>query len=216
MTSLGLQETLDELGANVQDALEELTLPAGILDVSGTLLWANTAARELLGDAPVGRSFFGLVDAADVRAVREDHVRIVLGSGSATDRTVMLLVPDGGSFRAELSGVRLKSGEEIVGVFGIARLQPVETGAEQPSARLTPRQTQVLRLLASGRSTEQIAAELGIAVDTTRNHVRGLLRRLDSHSRIEAVVRAHALGLLEQGVPSPRRAPSRRAQTSPD
>lgn len=199
-----LRTTLDDLGANVESSLEELPLPAGIVDASGTLRWANAAAREALGDAAVGRSFFGLVNAADVRSVREDHARIVLGTRHAADRTVTLEPPNGARLRAELSGARLTSGEEVVGVFGIARLLPVEAGDEQSDIRLTPRQTQILRLLARGRSTEQIAAELGIAVDTTRNHIRRLLQRLDSHSRIEAVVRAHAAGLLEE-LRSPRR-----------
>jgi DNA-binding CsgD family transcriptional regulator len=194
----GPQQTLDEIGADIHDALEELALPAGIVDVSGTLRWANSAAREALGDAPVGRTFFGLVDPVDARIVRDDHARLILGPGRVRDRSVMLVAPGGGRFRAELSGTRLKSGDKVVGVFGIARLRPVGDGVEEPSPGLTPRQTQVLRLLANGRSTQQIAADLGISVETTRNHVRAILRRLDSSSRVEAVVRAYAKGLLEK------------------
>ena len=52
---------------------------------------------------------------------------------------------------------------------------------------LTPRQTEVLRLLEQGRSTQQIANELHLSIDTVRNHIRHLLQALDVHSRIEAV-----------------------------
>jgi len=194
----GLRRTLVELDADVKGALEELTLPAGIVDAPGVLRWANGAAREVLGDDVVGQSFFRLIDPLDVRAVREDHARIVHGPGQARDSTATLLTPDGRRFRAELSGASLKNGEHVVGVFGIARLRPVEAEREQPAVRLTPRQAQVLRLLACGRSTVEIAAELGIAVETTRNHIRRLLHQLDSHSRIEAVVRAYALGLVDE------------------
>jgi len=191
----GPQQALDELGADVEDSLEELTLPAAIVDASGTLRWANAAAREVLGEQ-VGQSFFSLVDPADVRTVREDHARIVLGRGHVPDKTVTLVAPDGRRYRAELSNARLKNGDHVVGAFGVARLRPV-AGNARPSTTLTPRQTQVLRLLASGRSTQQVAADLRISVETTRNHVRALLRRLHSRSRVEAVARAHALGLFD-------------------
>jgi DNA-binding NarL/FixJ family response regulator len=61
---------------------------------------------------------------------------------------------------------------------------------------LTRRQIEFVRLLAAGESTESMAAELGIAIDTVRNHIRNLLRRLGVHSRIEAVVEAQRRGFL--------------------
>jgi DNA-binding CsgD family transcriptional regulator len=42
----------------------------------------------------------------------------------------------------------------------------------------------------------QIADALGISRETVRNHVRGILRTLGVHSRLEAVVEAHRRGLL--------------------
>jgi LuxR family transcriptional regulator, regulator of acetate metabolism len=50
--------------------------------------------------------------------------------------------------------------------------------------------------LADGLSTAEIAAQLGVSNDTARNHVRAVLRALDSHSRLQAVVTAQHLGLL--------------------
>jgi len=41
--------------------------------------------------------------------------------------------------------------------------------------------------LERGRSTEQIAGELHLSIETVRNHVRHILRALDAHSRLEAV-----------------------------
>jgi two-component system nitrate/nitrite response regulator NarL len=61
---------------------------------------------------------------------------------------------------------------------------------------LTPRQAEVLRLLGEGLSTEAIAARLGIAVETSRNHIRAVLRGLNVHSRLEAVVAGRERGLL--------------------
>jgi LuxR family maltose regulon positive regulatory protein len=62
--------------------------------------------------------------------------------------------------------------------------------------RLTPRQQEVLQLLGQGASTEDIASMLHVSRETVRNHVRHVLRELGAHSRLEAVARAHELGLL--------------------
>jgi len=55
---------------------------------------------------------------------------------------------------------------------------------------LTPRQTEVLRLLEHGRSTGDIAQELHLSRETVRNHIRHLLQALGVHSRLEAVALA--------------------------
>jgi DNA-binding NarL/FixJ family response regulator len=74
----------------------------------------------------------------------------------------------------------------------------VEHELPPPTAHphLTPRQTEVLRLLEHGRSTDQIARELHLSIETVRNHVRHILRALDVHSRLEAVAVARREHLL--------------------
>jgi PAS domain S-box-containing protein len=70
---------------------------------------------------------------------------------------------------------------------------------EAPSApppMLTSRELQILRLLAEGTSTQAIADSLFISVTTTRNHVQNILRKLEVHSKLEAVslaLRTHLL-----------------------
>ena len=64
------------------------------------------------------------------------------------------------------------------------------------SVRLTPRQRQVLRLLADGVTARGIAERLGLAETTTRNHIRAVLTELGAHSQLEAVARARAQGLV--------------------
>jgi PAS domain S-box-containing protein len=61
------------------------------------------------------------------------------------------------------------------------------SGAEDPAAGLTDRETQVLRHLAAGESTEIIADHLCISTRTVRNHVGSILKKLGVHSRLEAV-----------------------------
>jgi DNA-binding NarL/FixJ family response regulator len=62
--------------------------------------------------------------------------------------------------------------------------------------RLTPREKDVLRLMAEGYPSRAIAAELGISYTTVRTHIRALGSKLAVHSKLEAVVKARELGLV--------------------
>ena len=70
-----------------------------------------------------------------------------------------------------------------------------------PPPRLTPRQRDVLGLIAQGYSNKKIATELDLAEGTVKLHVAALLKALRVNNRTEAVFEAQALGLLES--PSP-------------
>ena len=62
-------------------------------------------------------------------------------------------------------------------------------------ATLTPRQRELLELIALGRDNAQIAAILGLSEKTVRNHITGIFARLEVESRAQAIVRALASGL---------------------
>ena len=72
--------------------------------------------------------------------------------------------------------------------------QPAE--AEQPEARLTDRQLEVLSYLALGWETKYIADELGVSWYTVRKHIENLRRRLGASSRLDAVMIAVRLGII--------------------
>jgi two-component system nitrate/nitrite response regulator NarL len=59
-----------------------------------------------------------------------------------------------------------------------------------PFADLTPRELEILCLLAEGQSNKVIARNLGISDGTVKLHVKAILRKLDVHSRVEAAVMA--------------------------
>jgi two-component system nitrate/nitrite response regulator NarL len=65
-----------------------------------------------------------------------------------------------------------------------------------PPEELTPRERQVLQLLAEGLSNKAIAQRLGISEHTVKFHVNSILGKLDAQSRTEAVIRATRLGLI--------------------
>ena len=64
-----------------------------------------------------------------------------------------------------------------------------------PFSDLTPRETEILGLLAEGQSNKAIARNLGISDGTVKLHVKAILRKLGVHSRVEAAVIAVERGL---------------------
>lgn len=66
---------------------------------------------------------------------------------------------------------------------------------EGPFSELTPRETEILCLLAEGQSNKLIARNLGISDGTVKLHVKAILRKLNIHSRVEAAVMAVEHGL---------------------
>jgi DNA-binding NarL/FixJ family response regulator len=70
-----------------------------------------------------------------------------------------------------------------------ALAKQAETRTSSPP-RLTDRELQVLRLIATGMSNREIAGELTISENTVKNHVRNILEKLHLHSRVEAVMYA--------------------------
>ena len=61
---------------------------------------------------------------------------------------------------------------------------------------LTTRETELLRLLAGGNTTERIADTLGISRTTVNNHVQHIMKKFSAHSRLEAIRRAEQAGLI--------------------
>ncbi len=64
---------------------------------------------------------------------------------------------------------------------------------------LTPKETEVVRLLAAGRGVSEVAGELGISVRTVRNHLANVYAKLDLHSQPEVVAWAWRSGLADLG-----------------
>lgn len=64
------------------------------------------------------------------------------------------------------------------------------------STQLTDRELELLMLLSEGRSVKSIAQRLSLSVHTVRNHVRAILRKMNASTQLEAVLRAHTLGLV--------------------
>ena len=91
---------------------------------------------------------------------------------------------------------RVAGGEAVFGAEFLAGVLNRLTG-RTPSATLTTRERQALVLLADGASTAEVAARMGVAHNTARNHVQRVLEKLGARSKLEAVAIARREGLLD-------------------
>jgi len=86
-----------------------------------------------------------------------------------------------------------------------AAAAPPATGTVSPTPAerlgLTPREREVLALVAGGRTNQQIAEELFISVKTAGIHVSNILAKLGVGNRVEAAAAAHRGGLLDDPAP---------------
>jgi PAS domain S-box-containing protein len=193
-----------ERAVHITRALETLRVPSAVIDRRGRIRWLNRGATDVIGDC-VGRPFAPLIAPEDRHLARTYFAKKLVGETESTTSTLTLIARGGRRLRVRVSSVPFWEDGRIAGVFGIAcpahggdTQQPAPDGA---APKLTARQYETLALLAEGLGTAEIAQRLGIADETARNHIRGLLGQLRVHSRLEAVVRAYRLGLVQPGRP---------------
>lgn len=93
---------------------------------------------------------------------------------------------------------RAAAGEMLISAATLADLVMGDGEGAQLLDRLTPRDRDVLRLLAEGLDNRAIASRLGIGYVTVRSHVRSLSSKLGVHSKLEIVARAAQLGLIDR------------------
>jgi len=76
--------------------------------------------------------------------------------------------------------------------------RPAQEAGAGAAAALTPKERQVLRMLASGRANKEIAHDLGLSPRTVQTHVASIFSKMGVASRTEAVVKALKSGMLTQ------------------
>jgi DNA-binding NarL/FixJ family response regulator len=90
-----------------------------------------------------------------------------------------------------LAALRTVAGGGVV--FGAGAAQRVLAG-DRRIGDLTPRESEVLALVADGRSNTEIARELGLSLKTVQNHVSNVLAKLQVRDRTQAALRMRGLG----------------------
>jgi DNA-binding CsgD family transcriptional regulator len=152
-------------------------------DDAATLWWAAVAAWDQLGEPlPLGYALYRAAEAALAGSAGRAAAVTPLGRAAGIAR--------------ELGAARLLADvTELARRAGITL--PGEPAVADPTLPgLTPRETEVLRLVATGASNAAIAAELFISAKTVSVHVSSIMAKLGAASRGEAAAIAHRRGLL--------------------
>ncbi len=117
-------------------------------------------------------------------AREEGYVRSFLDQGEGVQKILNLLKPEDSPSKAYVF--------KLLAAFAEV-LAPVRQPLIEP---LSERELEVLRLVALGRSNQQIADELVLATGTVKKHLYNILEKLDVQNRTECVARANELNLL--------------------
>ncbi|MDR2986289.1 MAG: LuxR C-terminal-related transcriptional regulator [Nocardiopsaceae bacterium] len=139
--------------------------------------------------------------AALVQAVPEGYVRVFADEGAPMAALLIRLAAAQKSGHAAASRVEFGHLARVLRAVGSAAGTP---GAQRHAAavvpglveQLTPREHEVLALLATGASNPRIAADLVVSLDTAKKHVSHLMSKLGATNRTEAVAHARQLGLI--------------------
>jgi two-component system, NarL family, response regulator DesR len=188
--------------------------PVRVVAVAATLADGIDAIRTHQPDVVL--SDFRLPDgdvtgALGTMASAAPGVRVLVYTGWADEAGLLGVLAAGAAGYVEKSSSveqladavrRVLAGETVVA----PRLVPLLTKraiAVRSAQELTVRELQVLELLAAGRSTSEIAAELFLSPNTVRNKVSAVLAKLDARSRLDAVRIGVARGLVRYDPPVP-------------
>jgi LuxR family transcriptional regulator, maltose regulon positive regulatory protein len=172
--------TVAEAGGWVGDVIEFLALQALAQQMQG----ASTQALTTLGRALA-------------LAEPEGHVRLFVDEGAP----MAALLAQSAERRAR-SDPLFNYIEQLLRAFPEPQHQAQIVGRSPPERSnalvepLSERELDVLRLLAAGLESPEIARELIISVSTARTHIKNIYGKLGVHGRVQAIERARALGLV--------------------
>jgi DNA-binding NarL/FixJ family response regulator len=168
-----------------------------LMDVRMPVMDGIEATREIVATAGADGPRILVLTTFDL----DEHVYDALGAGASG-----FLLKDVTAERL-FDAVRVvAAGEALLAptvtrrlIAEFARLRPRPRPATPPLQGLTPRETEVLRLIAEGLSNPEIAARLVVSDETVKTHVSRLLNKLGLRDRTQAVVRAYESGLVVPG-----------------
>jgi DNA-binding CsgD family transcriptional regulator len=172
-------------------------------DAELTVIAWNDAAERLTGisaKAAIGQPCWDVLHGVTERGDLICHpgcsnARLAREGWPVSCSRMLIATPSGRKLvSVSTIGVHRKDEEPVA--LNLLRNGYVIEPTKRAAQRLTTRQIDVLQLLAAGEQVKTIAAHLGIAEATARNHVAAILRRLGCHSQLEAVAEARRLGLI--------------------
>ena len=201
----GLRMVLDlepglEIVAEAGDGIEAVALAREhrpdlvLLDIRMPRLDGIEATRRICADPALPRT-----RAVVLTTFADDSLLVAAVRAGASGYLLKSMPPD--DIRTAVRAAA--SGQTTVAPRLVERLLWEYTERQVPRSpaltRLTERETDVLREIASGRSNAEIAARLFVSEGTVKTHVAGVLRKLEVRDRTQAAVAAYELGLVRPG-----------------
>jgi DNA-binding NarL/FixJ family response regulator len=183
-------------GAAAVAAARELRPDVVLMDVRMPVLNGLEATRQLLDGRPDAPKVL-ILTTFDL----DDYVYAALRAGASG-----FLLKDAPAADLVQAVRVVAAGEGLLAPSVTRRL--IAEFASRPAANrpsptalnaLTPRETDVLRLIARGRSNQEIAADLVVAEQTVKTHIGRILAKLGLRDRAQAVVLAYETGLVVPG-----------------
>jgi len=172
---------------NGADLLSDIQDGDGQIEKIDALIW--DLGWDFAGDSPawqeIDRPIVALVpDAEETAVLWSTGVMAVLPRSSSADHIIAA---------AQAATLGLITVDPEIAHFP----NTVTTNSElDPDEELTPRELQVIQLIAEGMTNKAIAQHLNISAHTVKFHVNAIMNKLSVQSRTEAVVRATRIGLI--------------------
>jgi len=150
--------------------------------------------------AALGRSELSLADYSSALEMAEPEgfisVFILEGLPAASALTLLLERCPAGSPQAQFIRKVLSAFPDLQPAPFETRSQPVQQAPSVLAESMTPRELEVLRLVAEGKTYEEIAGELVVSINTVRTHVKSIYGKLDVNNRTAAILAARQLNLV--------------------
>jgi DNA-binding NarL/FixJ family response regulator len=187
-----------EDGRQAVEKAKELRPDVVILDIGMPNLNGLEATRQMLRDNPQSKILILTITDADeiVRAVLDAGARgFVLKSDAVRDllAAVEALVSNKTFFTSRVA-------EMVLGGY-LGRNTPTEGEVALPN--LTPREREIVQLLAEGMSTKEVASHLNLSVKTAETHRSNIMRKLNLHSVSGLVLYAVRNNMVQVAIPPP-------------
>ena len=185
-------------GADAVHQAQRLQPDVVLMDVRMPVMDGLQATRQILAATRPGRLRVLMLTTFDL----DEYVYEALRAGASgfllKDATAAELVH---AVRVVAAGDALLAPSVTRRLITDFARQPHSGPPPPPISALTPRETEVLRLIAHGLSNTEISDTLVIAEQTTKTHVGRILAKLDLRDRAQAVVLAYETGLVTPGGP---------------
>jgi PAS domain S-box-containing protein len=174
--------------------------PMAIVDANRWVVSANGALQRLLRRAEeeiVGRSIDESLPPADQRTIA-DRWWAMLARGEGHGVQKLVVDRDAHTTVSFAAHVAHIGGRLVILVVLMADRERdgADAGSGSPPAPLTPRELEIIRRIALGATSREIAAELFVTTETVRTHVRNAMTKTGTRTRAHLVAAAICRGLL--------------------